>query len=63
MKTIDEVIYWYENRKNLLIGLGAKQEMEESLLYHLKEYKKILNLIPNLVMSELENQKKGKTIG
>lgn len=63
MKTIDEVIYWYENRKNLLIGLGARQEMEDSILYHLKEYRKLIMLFPSLVNAELENQKKGKTIG
>ena len=45
MKTLDEVIYWYENRKGLLTGLGTRQEMEESLLYHLKEYKKIADVI------------------
>lgn len=63
MKTIDEVIYWYENRKGLLIGLGTKQEMEASILYYLKEYRKILMLAPGLINKELENQKKGKTIG
>ena len=63
MKTIDEVIYWYENRKSLLIGLGTRQEMEASILYHLKEYRKLLMLMPNLVNTALENQKKGKTVG
>lgn len=63
MKTIDEVIYWQENRKGLLTGLGTRQEMEESILYYLKEYQKLLILMPNLVNAELENQKKGKTIG
>lgn len=63
MKTIDEVIYWQENRKGLLTGLGTRQEMEESILYYLKEYQKLLKLMPNLVNAELENQKKGKTIG
>lgn len=63
MKTIDEVIHWYENRKDLLIGIGTRQEMEDSILYHLKEYQKLIMLLPNLVNAELENQKKGKTIG
>lgn len=55
MKTIDEVIYWYENRKGLLTGLGTKQEMEDSILYHLKEYQKLIMMLPNLVNAEPEN--------
>ena len=63
MYSLDEVIYWYENRKGLLTGIGTKQEMEASILYHLKEYQKLIMLLPSLVNAALENHKKGKTIG
>jgi hypothetical protein len=39
MKTLDEVIYLYENRKSLLIGKATRDEMEEDILYYLKKYR------------------------
>ena len=63
MKTLDEVIRWYENRKSTLIGKATKEEMEDSILHYLKEYQAILPLVPSLINTALEVQKKGKTIG
>ena len=42
MKTLDEVIYWYENRKVILTGAGVKAEMEADILEYLKEYNRKL---------------------
>ena len=39
MKTLDEVIRWYENRKDTLIGKATREEMEDSVLHYLKEYR------------------------
>jgi len=39
MKTLDEVIRWYENRKDILIGKATKEEMEDSVVHYLKEYR------------------------
>ena len=41
MKTLDEVIHWYENRKVALIGKCTKEDMEESILHYLKEYREL----------------------
>lgn len=39
MKTLDEVTDWYANRKTILIGKATKEEMEDSILLYLKEYR------------------------
>ena len=39
MRTLDEVIYWYENRKAVLTGKATRDEMEEDILYYLKKYR------------------------
>ena len=39
MKTLDEIIYWCENRKALLVGKATRDEMEEGILYYLKMYR------------------------
>lgn len=39
MKSLDEVIDWYENRKFRLIGRATLEEMNESILHYLKEYR------------------------
>ena len=45
-------------------GIGACiSERETDALHCLKEYKAILSLVPSLISTALEVQKKGKTIG
>lgn len=39
MKTIDEVIDWYANRRTVLIGRATKEEMEDSVLHYLKAFR------------------------
>lgn len=44
-KTLDEVIDWYENRKTVLTGLATKQEMEDGVLYYLKQFRNEIRLL------------------
>ena len=39
MKTLDEVIRWYENRQTTLIGKATREEMQDSVVHYLKEYR------------------------
>ena len=50
MKTLDEVIDWYANRKTMLIGKATKEEMEDSILHYLKEYQKFRKALNLKVM-------------
>lgn len=70
MKSLDEVIkaceetvhYLYDH--NVSIDgcyLGAEETIDA--LHYLKEYQKILPLIPSLINTAIAVQKKGKTIG
>ena len=57
MKTLDEVI---EELEDFLI---EDEGMFADALHYLKEYQKILPLIPSLINTAIAVQKKGKTIG
>ena len=61
MKTLDEVIYWYENRKSLLVGKATRDEMEEDILYYLKKYRAEQQENPALTWDELK-QMEGKPV-
>ena len=69
MKTLDEVIgifekvvkhdyVWFDEKTALM----TIETLTETLQY-LREYQAILPLIPSLINTALEVQKKGKTIG
>lgn len=55
MKTLDEVVELMESIDFISWGADA--------LHYLKEYQKILPLVPSLINTVLAVQKKGKTIG
>lgn len=46
--TLEEVIYLFENRKSILIGKASRDEMENAILYYLKEYWKKLDVLNKL---------------
>ena len=54
MKTLDEVIYWYENRRSILIDKATKEEMEDAIIYHLKNYREVLNALKEVFNGERE---------
>ena len=43
MKSLDEVIYYLENKKGLLIGYATAEELKQAEIYYLKEYQKLLS--------------------
>lgn len=69
MRTLDEVIDWYENRKAVLTGKATRDEMEENILYYLKAYKEMVDSFVGVVVQykelfkmiidEAENEKAG----
>ena len=65
MKTIDEVIdelnYW--DTCDRYPESFYDDEIIQDALHYLKEYRTILPLVPSLINTALEAQKKGKTIG
>lgn len=74
MKTLDEVIKAMLICKNEDIDRTCKgcpmpdtemciNELMTDALHYLKEYQKILSLLPSLIGTALEAQKKGKTRG
>ena len=58
MKTLDEVIDWYENRKGILIGLASKDEMEKSILSYLKQYRGFLKCLEETIANTLNLQER-----
>lgn len=69
MKKLDEVILAIEHCLSL-IGCDDcpfREEpdcmIREDALHYLKEYQKILPLVPSLINTAIAVQKKGKTIG
>ena len=69
MKTLDEVI---EAERHCVSGgcMGCPYDIDkdgckcdEDALHYLKEYQTILPLVPSLINTAIEVQKKGKTIG
>ena len=79
MKTLDEVIKaleicstdddpcdkcpYTEFDKNGVWACSMCGDFAEDALHYLKEYRAILPLVPSLINTALEVQKKGKTIG
>ena len=54
MRTLDEVIDWYENRKAVLTGKATRDEMEEDILYYLKAYKEMVDSFTGVVVQYKE---------
>ena len=70
MKTLDEVIAKLEDaRVQVETGTGYwvdyrdNDKLKTDALHYLKEYQKILPLVPSLINTAIAVQKKGKTIG
>ena len=73
MKTLDEVIKALEICSQMdaecckcpykSTAKGWCEEKDRDALHYLKEYRTILPLVPSLINTALEVQKKGKTIG
>lgn len=77
MKTLDEVIKGFECCENIDCGNCPYKILinddihvpcdqfskDEDALHYLREYQKILPLVPSLINTAIAVQKKGKTIG
>ena len=67
MKTLDEVIKVFEDcfgdGRIVISPLEVEPDTGADALHYLKEYQTILPLLPSLINTAIEVQKKGKTIG
>lgn len=70
MKTLDQVIETLEDARvqvetgnGLWVDYRDNDDLKADALHYLKEYQKILPLVPSLINTALAVQKKGKTIG
>ena len=69
MKTLDEVIKVMDHVQFCCTNCKLQYDCDETecfledALHYLKEYQTILPLVPSLINTALEVQKKGKTIG
>ena len=66
MKTLDEVIKAMETDPVPMAytaRLSVHEDIMTDALHYMKEYQKILPLVPSLINTAIAVQKKGKTIG